>query len=195
MYARQLTCLQTNQRLIKLSSRSQNNDDHKKTSLYATRLIDCTRVNHRDELERDSEVHSKDSTTTTTNDHNRARKDERRLEYVFYELVLQQKQQRSSTDLPKELQSGTILIQLKRDHEFLAPGFLTERRFGDLYADGTSLFSDKLAEECFYSGHLLGDGDSKNDDDKTKSSVVTLNICGGLVRNFVFCFRFFCVCK
>lgn len=189
VHARQLTCLQTNQRLIELSTRSRRN---KKTSLYATRLIDCTRVNthhsNNDEefvnKEQDSELNSKDSTTTATmNDHNRSRKDERRLENVFYELVIQTNH-KSTGGVPKELQNGgTFLIQLKKDHEFISPGFLTEHRFGDLYADGSSLFSEKLAEDCFYSGHLLNDGNSNSNDNinEAKSSVVTLNICRGLV--------------
>lgn len=227
VHARQLTCLQANQRLIELSTRSRKNKKAT-ASLFATRLIDCTRFNthhiNEDEFvndkEQNSEVNSKDSTTndhnrsrkderrldnthhsdeftndekdsevnskdSTTNDHNRSRKDERRLEHVFYELVVQTNHKTSgSDDIPKELKNGgTFLMQLKKDHEFISPGFLTEHRFGDLYADGSSLFSEKLAEDCFYSGHLLNDGDSDGDGNinEEKPSVVTLNICRGLV--------------
>lgn len=53
------------------------------------------------------------------------------------------------------------------NHEFLAPNFQIDERFGDLYQQTTT---DEEERHCFYKGRVITD----------VSSSVTLNICGGL---------------
>ena len=92
VYPKQLSCIQINQRLIEL------NDQQKKTKNYATRLIDCAQLN----CEQEYQQYVEDSKT----DHNRLRKDDRRLEYIFYELTANERLNGLTQN------SRSILIQL-----------------------------------------------------------------------------------
>uniref|UniRef100_A0A7M5V8I3 A disintegrin and metalloproteinase with thrombospondin motifs 9 n=2 Tax=Clytia hemisphaerica TaxID=252671 RepID=A0A7M5V8I3_9CNID len=162
VYSKELTCLQANERLLALEA--QQTDSTRFNAL----LLDCSRINQ------SAEQKNEEKFTDSKSDHNRLRKDDRRLENViFYEL-----RTKSGTLVPNrggmknikdELLSNTesIVIQLKRNSEFLSPSFLTERRLGDLYTEG---HFDENMNQCFYTGVVLGDN---------KSSV-TLNICEGM---------------
>ena len=61
-----------------------------------------------------------------------------------------------------------VIIELKKDNTFLSPSYHYEERFGDLYTEG---HDDKTSQQCFYSGHIIGDN----------TSMVTANKCNGMV--------------